>query len=80
MNVQITFHGEDYGPERTLRQIALGLQPLVLIEPSLDEETNEDGLQVQASEIDLDQLEAVFEVALAAVRQALSRSEEDSDA
>lgn len=77
MNIEINFHNEDEGgqTEVTLRQIGLGIQPLVLIEPEIDEETEAESLIVQASIMDLDDLEAVLECVLEGIRSAKKRME-----
>lgn len=61
------------------RSIALGAQPLVLIEPAEAEDGSGDMFfRVAFSELDLEQLEGILELTLDAVRQGRKQVENDS--
>jgi len=74
----LTFNLKSWnGGEGQLRQIGLGLQPLLLVEPGMDEEAEEFSINVHASLMSPEEALEVLEVAVEGLRAAIERESGD---
>lgn len=70
----ISFHLTIYPPDcgtGQLRQIAPGFQPLVLLEPEMDEETEEVSFNVTLSLLDREEAADILEMTVDALRNGV---------
>lgn len=68
LSVRLTIYPDDCD-EKALRQVGFGIQPLMLIEPDVDEETEDVSFHVTLSLIDRSGAADILDLVVEALRQ-----------